>query len=36
MMIFLNVRLGTGTRPFGVEVAIKKKGFELEDDFLKK
>ena len=32
---FLNVRLGTGTRPFGVEVAIKKKGFELEDDFLK-
>lgn len=32
---FLGVRLGTGQKPFEVDVAIKKKGFELEDDFLK-
>ena len=32
---FLEVKLGTGQRPFEVNVAIKKSGFELEEDFLK-
>ncbi len=32
---FLSIRLGNGNRPFEVNVAIKKKGFELEDDILK-
>lgn len=32
---FLEVKLGKGQRTFEVEVAIKKSGFELEEDFLK-
>lgn len=32
---FLGIRLGTGQKPFEVDVAIKKRGFELEEDFLK-
>ncbi|MCJ0538602.1 type VII secretion protein EssC [Enterococcus cecorum] len=32
---FLEVKLGTGQRPFEVDVVIKKSGFELEEDFLK-
>ena len=32
---FLGVRLGSGEKEFEVDVAIKKRGFELEDDFLK-
>lgn len=32
---FLEVKLGTGQRPFEVKIAIKKSEFELEEDFLK-
>lgn len=32
---FLGVRLGSGEKEFEVDVAIKKRGFELEEDFLK-
>lgn len=32
---FLTVRLGTGDRPFEVEISTKKRGFELEDDGLR-
>ncbi len=32
---FLTIRLGTGNRPFEVEISTKKKGFELEDDILR-
>lgn len=32
---FLDIRLGMGQRPFEVEVTIKEKGFELEDDLLR-
>lgn len=32
---FLGIRLGTGQKAFEVDVSIKKRGFELEDDFLK-
>ncbi len=32
---FLSIRLGIGEKPFEVQVAIKKRGFELYDDCLK-
>ena len=32
---FLEIKLGTGKRPFEVDISIKKSGFELEEDFLK-
>ena len=32
---FLGIRLGLGQRPFEVDIAIKKKSFELEEDSLK-
>ncbi len=31
---FLEIRLGTGNRPFEVETVIKKRGFELDEDIL--
>lgn len=33
---FLGIRLGTGNRHFEVNIAIKKKGFQLDEDFLEK